>query len=98
VFLNLVKNSERALARMPQPVLSIRATEFQDSVAVSVTDNGEGIVHPELLFRPFQPSAKGSGLGLCLSRALMRSFHGELDYQPSPAGATFILRLSRFRS
>jgi PAS domain S-box-containing protein len=98
VFLNLVKNSERALAFTRNPVLSIKATEAQDVVRIAVVDNGEGVTHPELLFRPFQPESKGSGLGLCLSRALMRTFHGELDYQLSEEGTTFVVKLSRFRN
>jgi two-component system, LuxR family, sensor kinase FixL len=101
VFLNLVKNSERALASVANPVLKIRTTESRDSVSIAVVDNGTGVSHPELLFRPFQVHAKGSGLGLCLSRALMRTFQGELDYQSSEsseAGATFVVKLSRFRS
>jgi hypothetical protein len=32
-------------------------------------------------FAPFQQNAKSSGLGLCLSRALLRSFGGDLRYE-----------------
>ncbi|HWZ53049.1 MAG TPA: ATP-binding protein [Granulicella sp.] len=95
VFLNLVRNSARALAQKTQPKLTFRVTETADCVSVAVIDNGEGVAHPELLFRPFQPHSEASGLGLCISRALMRSFRGELDYQPSTEGATFVVKLSR---
>jgi two-component system, LuxR family, sensor kinase FixL len=99
VFLNLVRNSSRALAQVPHPSLTFRVTEGPGSIAIAVIDNGEGVAHPELLFRPFQAHTGTSGLGLCISRSLMRSFHGELDYQPSPeatGGATFLVKLSAY--
>jgi len=95
VFLNLVRNSVRALASKPEPRLVLRVTEAPQSVSIAVIDNGEGVAQPELLFRPFQPHAKGSGLGLCVSRALMRTLHGDLIYQPSDRGATFVVTLAR---
>jgi two-component system sensor kinase FixL len=95
VFLNLVRNSVRALASHADPKLVLRVTETSQSVSVAVIDNGEGVSHPELLFRPFQPHSKGTGLGLCVSRALMRTLHGDLTYQPSAAGATFVVTLAR---
>jgi hypothetical protein len=58
------------------------------------------VLHPEHLFRPFQPGAQSTGLGVYLSRALMRSFRGELRYEPEPpsgrgqAGSTFVVELS----
>jgi two-component system sensor kinase FixL len=95
VFLNLVRNSTRALAETNAPQLTFHVTEAPDHVCVAVIDNGEGVAHPELLFRPFQPHSGASGLGLCISRSLMRSFRGELDYQPATTGATFVVKLSR---
>jgi len=95
VFLNLVRNSVRALAAKANPRLVLRVIEAPQSVSIAVIDNGEGVAQPELLFRPFQPRAKGSGLGLCVSRALMRTLHGDLNYQPSDSGATFVVTLAR---
>jgi nitrogen-specific signal transduction histidine kinase len=95
VFLNLVRNSTHALADTPSPRLTFQVTENAAHICVAVLDNGPGVAAPELLFRPFQPHTGTSGLGLCISRSLMRSFHGELDYQPSSIGATFVVKLSR---
>jgi signal transduction histidine kinase len=95
VFLNLVRNSVRALASNADPKLVLRVSETPQSVRVAIIDNGEGVSHPELLFRPFQPHSKGTGLGLCVSRALMRTLHGDLTYQPCEAGATFVVTLAR---
>ncbi len=98
VFLNLVRNSVRALAAKIDPRLILRVTEAPQSVSIAVIDNGEGISKPELLFRPFQSNSKGSGLGLCVSRALMRTLRGDLNYQPTETGATFIVTLARVLS
>jgi PAS domain S-box-containing protein len=95
VFLNLVQNSARALAARTDPRLILRVTQSQQTVSIAVIDNGEGVSRPELLFRPFQAHSQGSGLGLCVSRALMRTLHGDLSYQPSDAGATFVVTLAR---
>jgi len=95
VFLNLVRNSARALSSQADPSLVLRVTEAPQTVSVAVIDNGPGVAQPELLFRPFQPHAQGSGLGLCVSRALMRTLHGDLNYQPSEVGATFVATLAR---
>ena len=95
VFLNLVRNSVRALASTSKPQLTLRVTEASHSLSIAVIDNGEGVSQPQLLFRPFQPHAHGSGLGLCVSRALMRTLRGDLCYQPSEVGATFVVTLAR---
>jgi signal transduction histidine kinase len=95
VFLNLIRNSEAAMAS--QTTRRLRITTYVNSghVFVSVADTGTGIDHPELLFRPFQQKSKHVGLGLYLSRALMRSFRGDLRYQTASEGAVFILELAR---
>jgi two-component system sensor kinase FixL len=94
VFLNLTKNCERALEdRRTASVLITAAAEAQ-RVLISVADNGGGVKNAELLFRPFQQNAKATGLGLYLSRALMRSFGGDLRYEPGDEGAIFIVEIA----
>lgn len=94
VFLNLTSNSHRALSQGEGRVLSISTRAEHDRVLIEFTDNGGGVEHPEELFHPFQDRAQNSGLGLYLSRALMRSFGGELRYCAVPGGASFIIQLS----
>ena len=45
-------------------------------------DTGPGIAPTEKLFQPLQKGADATGLGLFLSRAFMRSFGGDLRYDP----------------
>ncbi len=93
VFLNLITNSIRALSKTNNRVLSVSAGRNGSQVFVQFADNGGGVTHPEHLFRPFQAGAEATGLGLYLSRAFVRSFGGELRYQPLPDGACFTVNL-----
>jgi two-component system, LuxR family, sensor kinase FixL len=93
VFLNLAKNSQRAMLSAETKRLRIAAREENGKVAIRFEDTGIGVVSPESLFRPFQPGAKSSGLGLYVSRAIMRSFGGELTYEPILEGACFAVIL-----
>jgi len=107
VFLNLTKNSERAMTESADGTLTERAygavtercltlTARREAQGVSVRfrDTGCGVAHPERLFRPFQQQAQATGLGLYLSRAFMRSFRGELRFEPEADGSSFIVELS----
>jgi two-component system, LuxR family, sensor kinase FixL len=94
VFLNLTKNSQRAMLDQPVRALKITARAEGQRITVRVQDTGGGVSHPERLFRPFQPGAQATGLGVYLSRALMRSFHGDLRFEPESGGASFIVELS----
>ena len=94
VFLNLTKNSQRAMLDQPVRALKVTARAERQRIVVRVQDTGGGVSHPERLFRPFQPGAQATGLGVYLSRALMRSFHGDLRYEPESGGAAFIVELS----
>lgn len=94
VLLNLTKNSERALAGHPHPRLTVTAREDKVRVLIIVKDNGRGVANPDRLFTSFQYNAQETGLGLYLSRALMRSFGGDLRYERGDEGATFVVELA----
>jgi signal transduction histidine kinase len=94
VFLNLVRNSERALEESDRRELAISAYAPDHRVLIRFSDTGPGVTHPEHLFHPFQKEARETGLGLYLSRAFMRSFRGDLRYESSAEGATFVVDLS----
>ena len=93
VFLNLAKNSRRAMAASGVKRLRIAAREEQGTVTIRFEDTGTGIASPDHLFRPFQRGAESSGLGLYVSRAIMRSFGGELCYEPRSEGCCFAVVL-----
>ena len=93
VFLNLAKNSHRAMTATERKQLRISARRDRGTVVIKFEDTGTGIAAPENLFRPFLPGAESTGLGLYVSRAIMRSFGGELGYEPSSEGCCFAVVL-----
>ena len=93
VFLNLAKNSHRAMTATGRKQLRISARRDRGTVVIRFEDTGTGIAAPENLFRPFLPGAESTGLGLYVSRAIMRSFGGELDYEPRSEGCCFAVVL-----
>jgi signal transduction histidine kinase len=93
VFLNLFKNSYRAMLDSEAKILQVSASVENDSVVVRFEDTGTGIQHPENLFRPFQPGAVSSGLGLYVSQAILKGFGAEVAYEPRPRGCCFAVVL-----
>jgi two-component system sensor kinase FixL len=91
VFLNLAKNSQRAMASTAAKKLFVSTSSDIKHVMIRFEDTGVGIAHPGNLFRPFQPGAETTGLGLYVSRSIMRSFGGELLYEPKPEGCCFVV-------
>jgi PAS domain S-box-containing protein len=93
VFLNVTSNAIRALADRGSAGLAVSAQAGDRCVLVEFTDNAGGVAYPDRLFHPFQQEAQMTGLGLFLSRALMRACRGELRYKPIPGGSSFIVEM-----
>ena len=62
-------------------------------VTVRFRDTGPGVQNPTALFRPFQPGVQSTGLGLYVSRAIVRTFGGDLSYEEQEKGACFAVSL-----
>lgn len=100
VFLNLARNASRALENSPRKELRIIGEAEHHRVKVRFHNSGPPIEDPENLFKPFQPGASERGLGLYVSRAIVRSFGGDLIYEPVTSGCSFavLLQISKFWS
>jgi len=97
VFLNLVTNALDAVAASDTRHIQIRI-EQGETVRVHVTDSGPGLVAPARVFEPFYSTkdvgaAKGVGLGLSISYAIVQSVGGEIRVQNTGSGACFTVTL-----
>jgi PAS domain S-box-containing protein len=93
VFLNLARNSHRAVQEAPLRELDILVELKEDRVQIHFEDSGPGIAAPEQLFQAFQQGAGGAGLGLYVSRAVVRSYGGDLRFDPHTARPRFTVEL-----
>lgn len=97
IFLNLAQNSLRAVEGGMVRKLTIDVGTTGGPVRISFIDSGPGVSQPETLFQPFRSNSDGSGLGLYISRALARSFSGDLIHVPQSSGCRFDLTLKPVR-
>lgn len=93
VFINLTQNSGRALNGVPHPVLRIVAYQLNSSVVVRFADNGPGPAPGAPLFEPFARDSSATGLGLFISRSIIRTFGGELHHTHRPGECCFIVEV-----
>ncbi|HET9108900.1 MAG TPA: ATP-binding protein [Steroidobacteraceae bacterium] len=98
VFLNLARNAQHALRHAAHRALSVRATIESDMVIVRFRDTGSGVANPERLFLPFQKGAVSTGLGLYISRAVLRSHGADLRYEGREEGSCFVVQLRQART
>jgi signal transduction histidine kinase len=94
VLLNLIRNSERALVDRSLKRIDVAVVAADTVVSLRVTDTGPGLSSTEHLFEPFQQGADATGLGLYLSRVLLRSFGGDLRHDPTVPGCSFVIELA----
>jgi signal transduction histidine kinase len=99
VLLNLVNNALDAIEGRPDAQVHVDTSVDQDGwVLVSVGDNGVGISPEKLtdVFKPFYSTkgARGTGLGLAVSRKTVREHGGEILVTSLPdKGSIFKVRL-----
>ncbi len=93
VLINLMTNAIQAVAGRPDATIRLTATQ---NANISVVDNGPGILKDVLdkIFIPFfTTKQKGSGIGLSLSRQIMRLHRGVITARSEPEVLTsFTLR------
>jgi signal transduction histidine kinase len=100
VFTNLLAN---AIDHSPPGAeVQIEAERAEGGFVIRVIDHGPGVAAADAsqIFDRFfssptsaGPSGRSHGVGLSLSREIMRSHGGDLDFSPTPSGgATFSAR------
>lgn len=98
VLMNLSRNSLRAMQDCETRQLVLRASSDAQNVFLRLSDTGPGVSNPELAFQPFQPGADASGLGLFVSRTIIRACQGELYHEPTAAGCTMVIKLKVYQT
>jgi len=99
VFVNLLSNAIHAVRQVAPPrALVIDTGHDEAGVWLTVSDNGPGISATlrRKLFRPFVTTKgrQGTGLGLYISRQIVRDAGGDIEAEAAPeGGARFRLRL-----
>jgi len=96
VWMNIISNAVEAMGE--QGVLSIVARRDEAGLCVSITDTGPGIQpeHRDAIFEPFfttKSEGTGTGLGLSTASEIIKTHRGTLEFDSSPAGTTFTVRL-----
>ena len=101
VLVNLIRNALDAVSEIKRPLIEITARASEDTVCISIADNGHGIP-PELIeriFDPFvtsKPVGKGLGLGLSISYGIVQDFRGRIRGANRPeGGAEVVIELPR---
>ena len=96
VWMNLIDNALDAIPDSGK--IHISAYMEADRLVVKIVDDGQGIPAEVLpkIFDPFfttKPPGHGTGLGLDITRRLLRMFHGEINVQSEPGQTEFRVRL-----
>lgn len=97
VIINLIKNAIQAFEDQTERLIELRASVNEKSRPyITVRDTGSGIDPDALekIFIPFFTTKKsGSGIGLSLSRQIMRQHQGTLTVKSTPGkGTEFFMR------
>jgi nitrogen fixation/metabolism regulation signal transduction histidine kinase len=91
ILLNLMKNSMQALEGKSGGKIQLHGYRNNDHILLQVRDNGEGIPKEiiDKIFIPFYTTKEnGTGIGLSLSRQIMRLHNGTINVNSNPGVET----------
>lgn len=95
VLINLITNSIYAVENGEMPYINVNYRLENTKLYIDVSDNGKGIDAEDLekIFVPFYTTRKnGSGIGLTISRNIMKMHKGSIEVISTPdSGTTFSL-------
>jgi signal transduction histidine kinase len=85
VFVNLIRNAVDALAGIDHPKIIVTATEQDENILISFSDNGVGIPPENMtkIFTPYFTTKKemGTGLGLSTIKSIIELHGGKIAAQ-----------------
>jgi nitrogen fixation/metabolism regulation signal transduction histidine kinase len=84
VLHNLLQNAQDALVDQPSPEIMIHTKAWQNSMTLTVQDNGGGIP-TEMMSRAFEPymttKPHGTGLGLAIVKKIVEEHRGSIKIE-----------------
>jgi len=96
VLINLFKNAMEAVNGITSPRIRMSAQNIDNQIIIEVEDNGIGITDYAMqnMFVPFFTTKEGgSGIGLSLSKQIIRMHGGSIGVQSSPGKTVFTIRI-----
>lgn len=98
VFVNLLNNAVDALSCQPEGLITVTASEENNTVTIKVRDNGPGIPESEKdkIFAPYITSKEkghGTGLGLFIVNRIISDHNGTITLTGTHQGAEFTIML-----
>lgn len=98
VVINLVKNAKEALIDTNRAQIKVLVESNSARVSLTVEDNGPGIpvdVKEEIFVPFFTTKDKGNGIGLSLSKQIMKAHSGNIEVDTDEKGTRFSLLFYR---
>ena len=97
VLINLIRNAQSAVKDHEDPLIRIFGSKRKFGIQLRISDNGVGIPADKIdkIFVPFFTTKEnGSGIGLALSRQIIKMHGGRLDVESAVGeGTTMIITL-----
>ena len=100
VLLNLISNSFYVAKDHADGWIKIETKDLTSSLRIYVIDSGQGI-EPQVLqklFQPFfttKPLGEGTGLGMSISKQIVRDHKGQLNYELRDGHTSFYIELPK---
>ncbi|MFR3853437.1 MAG: ATP-binding protein [Odoribacter splanchnicus] len=95
-----MKNAVQSIPEEREGKVEVNVSRVESKVIIRVKDNGCGIP-AELKNKIFEPNfttkTSGMGLGLAISRRIMESMEGTIEFKSLDVGTEFIITLEAVR-
>lgn len=91
LFTNLITNAIEALTEVQNPAIIIKESIIDNSVIITVQDNGYGIedhVKSEIFTPYFTTKNSGTGLGLAMCKSIVENSNGKIWFESSKERGT----------
>lgn len=102
ILLNLITNAIKYRHPGRKPVVSLSVTEDEDSIKITISDNGIGIDLEKYrdklfgMYNTFHGNENSKGIGLYITKNQIESLGGEIDVESNPGkGTTFFVTINK---